>query len=363
MTNQKVTIIIPAYNTADFIGDMLDCVVNQTYQNLQIIVINDGSNDDTEKIIQEYQMNDDSIEYILADHGGVSNARNLGIERACGEKIFFWDSDDIIELNAVERCLEYAKEIGVNSVLYGYSNRSVDGVKGEAHQTCLKKEYRNQQITKELMPSFLGHSFEDLNRWIAGGAGLRATKEHTALWRIMLHTETIRKGSLKFDPNLSVGEDTRFINEYFLHETDIGVLEDCLYYLTIRPGSANETSMANPNLMAQNKIKLINARLQIDAKAMALKGIDTHCYWEGTLILSAIQLAIKFSKNRSCSYKENLKYFLDYLENETVQRAIRGFQPQRKIKAIPFRMIRNRQHKLFFALCSLLPKKISSKFW
>ena len=97
MSVPKVSIIIPAYNTEEYIDDMLDCVVNQTYQNIEIIIINDGSTDSTLNHIKKYQEKDNRIICVNIPNCGVSNARNIGINLAKGNKIFFWDSDDVIQ--------------------------------------------------------------------------------------------------------------------------------------------------------------------------------------------------------------------------------------------------------------------------
>ena len=92
-----VSVIIPAYNTEEYIGEMLNCTIQQTYKNIEIIVIDDGSTDGTKDIVKKIQKTDNRIILIENNRGGVSKARNTGIEKAHGEKFFFWDSDDIIE--------------------------------------------------------------------------------------------------------------------------------------------------------------------------------------------------------------------------------------------------------------------------
>lgn len=105
----------------------------------------------------------------------------------------------------------------------------------------------------------------------------------------MLDAETIKKNELQFDSSLSLGEDTKFINTYLLYALSIGVLERTLYYLTIREGSANVTSNSDPILMTRNKIKLIDARKQIDSMAIK-EGINTNEFWQGTLIFQRFSL-------------------------------------------------------------------------
>lgn len=91
----------------------------------------------------------------------------------------------MIELNTIEQCIRFIEEENDNSVLYGYSNR-VDGVNDTPHKSYLNKIYSGSEIRNQLIPCFIGYSFDDINRWIKGEIGLREYKEHTTLWRIML---------------------------------------------------------------------------------------------------------------------------------------------------------------------------------
>lgn len=351
----KVSVIVPAYNTDKYIGRMIECLLIQTYSNLQLIFIDDGSMDKTAEIIKGYT--DSRIEYYYQKNAGVSAARNEGLKRAKGEKIFFFDSDDTFEPNLIAECVEFAKANNVESVLYGYGNQ-VDGKVTNEHIFKLKGIYRNEQIVDEVVPAFLGHSFADVNRWLCGECGQREGKEHTALWRIMLDAPVIKKNGLKFDTTLSLGEDTKFINTYLLYTRSVGVLQETLYYLTIREGSANVTSDSNPILMAQNKEKLIHARKEIDEIAAKEKRKNTHEYWQGTLVLSAVQLALRLSHEKIGGWRT----YRHYLKNKEVQCAIKEFHPSTStVKAIPFILLKMKLGWMLYGILKITPQKIIDK--
>lgn len=108
MNTPLVSIIIPAYNATEYIEAMLDCIIGQTYKNIEVILINDGSTDDTLDKIQKYASLDSRIVVLDVPNGGVSHARNLGIKRAKEENLlFFFDSADIVDAYAVEHCINY----------------------------------------------------------------------------------------------------------------------------------------------------------------------------------------------------------------------------------------------------------------
>ena len=106
---KKISIIIPIYNTALYLNKCLDSIINQTYKNIEIILINDGSKDNSLKICQEYTFRDNRIILINKQNAGVSQARNDGIKIASGDYIMFVDSDDWLELNTIEICVNEIK--------------------------------------------------------------------------------------------------------------------------------------------------------------------------------------------------------------------------------------------------------------
>ena len=103
-----ISIVIPVYNVGKYLRQCLDSVTNQTYKNLEILVVDDGSTDDSGKICDEYARKDERISVFHTDNHGLSAARNYAIDRANGEYIAFLDSDDWFEENAIERFLDVA---------------------------------------------------------------------------------------------------------------------------------------------------------------------------------------------------------------------------------------------------------------
>ena len=102
MMEKLVSVIIPAYNIERYISRCLDSIMAQTYNNLEIIVIDDGSKDQTAEILDDYQKRDSRIIVVHKENGGVSSARNNGLDIATGDYISFVDGDDLIESNMYE---------------------------------------------------------------------------------------------------------------------------------------------------------------------------------------------------------------------------------------------------------------------
>ena len=102
MDEIKVSVIIPIYNTEKYLAECLESIINQTLKQIEIICIDDGSSDGSAAILKEYAQNDLRISMYTQKNRGVSAARNVGVRHARGKYLFFMDSDDILEKNALE---------------------------------------------------------------------------------------------------------------------------------------------------------------------------------------------------------------------------------------------------------------------
>ena len=100
--SDMISIIIPAYNAADYLAQTIESVLNQTYSDFELILIDDGSTDRTREIIKDYQCKDARIKYFYKENGGVSSARNLGLQKATGDFVSFLDSDDLWDRRFLE---------------------------------------------------------------------------------------------------------------------------------------------------------------------------------------------------------------------------------------------------------------------
>lgn len=105
----KVSVIVPIYNVAEYLKECVDSILGQTYRHLEVLLIDDGSPDDAPRICDEYAMIDNRVKVIHKENGGLSDARNVGIEHASGEWLLFVDGDDYIEQNMVETLVSAAK--------------------------------------------------------------------------------------------------------------------------------------------------------------------------------------------------------------------------------------------------------------
>ena len=116
MMKRKYSVIVPVYNVEKYINECLSSLINQTYKNIEIVVINDGSSDNSLSLIEEYSRIDDRIRVIDQKNMGLGYTRNVGIDNAVGDYILFVDSDDYISLNTceeIEAVLSYNNEVDI----------------------------------------------------------------------------------------------------------------------------------------------------------------------------------------------------------------------------------------------------------
>lgn len=149
----KVSIVIPVYKVEKYLRKCLNSIVNQTYQNIEVIVVNDGSPDGCRTIIEEFEKKYPNKVYgFLKENGGLSDARNYGIERASGEYLGFIDSDDYAELTMVEKLVRSALENESDLVVCDLEYVWEDGRK-EPEQMSGLRFYKDESLKKRLFLS------------------------------------------------------------------------------------------------------------------------------------------------------------------------------------------------------------------
>ena len=123
-TSLNISIIVPVYNVENYLKECLDSILAQTYKNIQVLLVDDGSKDNSGKIAQEYAAKDSRLRYIYQDNKGLSGARNTGIKKADGEYIAVVDSDDWVEPDYIETMLKTALEKDADVTVCGFVKES-----------------------------------------------------------------------------------------------------------------------------------------------------------------------------------------------------------------------------------------------
>lgn len=156
MVRGLATVVIPIYNVEKYLDRCINSVINQTYQNLEIILVDDGSPDRCPQMCEEWSRKDSRIKVIHKENAGLGMARNTGIENANGEYLFFVDSDDYIALETVEKVLHIAERTNAELIMYG--PKIVDG-NGNVKKTLTpyseKEYYEGEEICNTLLADMI----------------------------------------------------------------------------------------------------------------------------------------------------------------------------------------------------------------
>ena len=149
----KISVIIPCYNVENYIGECLDSVINQTFEDVEILCINDGSTDNTLSILEGYAKKDNRIKIFSQKNQGLSASRNLGLDKSKGDYIFFLDSDDYIELTTFEELLKHAEEMDLDVIIFKLRNFDDE----------TKKEMYDKYYTMPFLKNIVGENVFDYN--------------------------------------------------------------------------------------------------------------------------------------------------------------------------------------------------------
>ena len=166
MTSPLITVIIPVYNVKQYLRRCLDSVIEQTYKNLEIIIVNDGSTDTSEKICAAYKSKDERIILINKDNGGLSDARNAGLNIASGDYIFFIDSDDYVSCDIVRILCRDAKENNADIAVASFQNfnettpKKLDGCNGKTKVLDTKEALESMLYQKDCTNSAWGKLYK-----------------------------------------------------------------------------------------------------------------------------------------------------------------------------------------------------------
>ena len=125
--NIKISVIIPVYNAERYLKDCVDSIINQSYQNFELILVDDGSSDNSPKICDDYAAKDNRIVVIHKSNNGVSAARKTGLDNASGDYIMYVDSDDWLDINTMEKCLNVVqKNPQIGCVMFSFTKEVND---------------------------------------------------------------------------------------------------------------------------------------------------------------------------------------------------------------------------------------------
>lgn len=240
----KISVIIPVYNSEKFLAKCLESVLKQTYQNIEIICVDDGSSDKSLSIVMELQKKDSRIICFQKKNEGVSYARNFALKNITGDYVLFVDSDDWIEPKTCEVALQTLKQKQVDVVMWSYIRESKKGSK-KKHIFDSDVLFDSEQVYDLLYRRMVGVSGHDLSK--PENADALCT-----VWGKLYRRDLIEEHHIHFYDIRKTGtyEDGLFNLEYFSYVKSAFFMNEYLYHYR-RDNQESVTAVYNKNLWKQ----------------------------------------------------------------------------------------------------------------
>lgn len=220
ITNSKVSVIVPVYKAEKYLTKCVDSILNQTYSNIEVLLVDDGSPDKSIIICEHFAQKDSRVKVFHEKNSGVSTARNLALNHVSGKWIMFVDSDDWLETDCISCCINIAERNDLDLLQFASKRVDDDG------QILVNKV---TQGTGVMLRDEYINSADRLN---------------VSVWGNLLRNDIIQKNVLRFDTNLKLGEDQLFIFRYTNLCHRCMKINNAFYNYRYNPASA--TTISNP---------------------------------------------------------------------------------------------------------------------
>ncbi|MGP1586913.1 MAG: glycosyltransferase family 2 protein [Treponemataceae bacterium] len=237
----KISVIVPVYNVRNYLPKCIESIINQTHKNLEIILVDDGSTDDSGKICDEYGLKDDRIVVIHKKNGGLTSGRKAGINIATGNYVGFVDGDDWIDSDMYETLLSYAIENYAQIVLSDMYRHKFTGEQTVWSGAWLSEGCYEVSAQEKLIVSNLISGINSKNKGINGGV-------HIKLFELNLIKDIV----LSIDDRLTgIADDKVIVYPAILNSKRIYVLHKAFYHGVDRKDSATHSVQKNALLVLQ----------------------------------------------------------------------------------------------------------------
>ena len=244
--NELVSVVVPIYGVAEYLHQCLDSIINQTYHNLEIILVDDGSTDGSSEICDEYAQKDSRIIVIHKKNGGLVSARKAGVLRCSGQYTAYCDGDDWIDLEYIEKLTKINKNQTVDMIVSNYIRESKKRVIGESQ--IEEGYYEREELENSIFPCML----------YAGGFYRFGISQYP---HKIFRTDLLKKYQLMIPDNISLGEDVALTYPMLLECNSIFICNEPLYHYRFNEDGISlkyreETATESKNLIRYLKAEL-----------------------------------------------------------------------------------------------------------
>lgn len=256
--NPKVSVIVPIYMIERYLPKCIESLVNQTYQNLEIILVDDGSSDDCPSICDEFARKDARIRVVHKQNGGLVSARKAGLEVSTGKLVSYVDGDDWVEPSFIERLAQAMVDSDADIVMDGYC-RDIEDVSEKMPSRFRAGVYKEAELVEEVYPQMLcsGEYFS---------FGI-----YTYLWNKLFKRSVLYSCQMKIDNRITIGEDIAVVYPAILNAKSVAIIDACGYHYQQRAGSMLKTL---ESLDIENeRLDILHRYLSEEFKALGYAGV------------------------------------------------------------------------------------------
>lgn len=316
LNTKYVSVIVPIYNSDMYLHRCLDSIINQTYRNLQIILVDDGSEDKSSKICEQYAQKDDRIEVYHVENRGVSNTRNYALTKVRGEYVQFVDSDDILKNNMTEIMVKAIEKSNADMVVCNYI-KDFEIIHLSNSRLEFPGTYTNEKYLRNTLRD-PGHHY------------------YGVVWNKLYRSRIIAENEIRFDVSVDLGEDFIFNLGYWQNCGKIKVCRKNLYYYnkarTVTLSSNRNKTIDDCKKELYNRKKIFNIYMNVFKKLGMYEKYKDRIYFYWVIFFARQWNSLK------CEYKNwsesQIKEWRDIiLKDKNIQKS---FQLISKIKIVMY---------------------------
>ncbi len=340
---KKVTFIVPIYNAEKYLYNCLESIRNQTLKEIEVILINDGSRDESLRICNEFCKKDNRFKLINKGNSGVSDSRNIGIKTAQAEYLMFVDADDWLEPEAAEICYENIKKFNVDICQFNYFFNYENGkqIKGETFgKKLIKKTYKDRTF---LQCNVIAYKYVKVKKREDYIGRIRGC------WSKMFSTKFIKKNNLFFDTDLEIQEDTCFYVKALEKMKKMIIIDANLYHYRQNKDSVTRSFDSKK----WEKCVKVLEKIQNFWKETEKNNDIEQCIY-----ILAFELLVEYIKhdifnfNKDCKYKEKKKKLKEVINSPTYVEVIINLKYKYLIKSqkIIYFLLKRKFYRIIYLL-------------
>ena len=328
--NPQISVIVPVYKAEEHLSRCIESILNQTFRNLELILIDDGSPDNSGRICDQYSRFDERVFAYHQDNKGASASRNLGIEKSKGVYILFVDSDDYLEPGYIETLYNNRTELTICGIIKENENGTVLSL----------VEYESCQFNEDINYSFL----------------FKSSEIYSPYCKLFL-SSLIKENNIKFPLGIQWGEDGVFIADYLEHIKSVNYLSYVGYHYVRYNGEQSLSTTLRCDVLDDviytreyciKKIGFISDDYSSEVKDIITKNIILNC-----------ADFVKRLLDSSLSFREKEKVLKVYLSNDYTQKSI--YEYTNYYSKIQLKSLRCRNAKLIILVYEFLKKETTFK--